>query len=108
MLKIETELPKPDVISWKERCYRCSGDGVLPWFMHVKQGVCFRCGGTTVIECRRRRDQWYWAGYFAYCAGLENWDCPFGGTSWAFKSWQFGFEDALQAEAECNVYLSAE
>lgn len=30
----------------KEPCGRCQGKGILPHFVHVVGGVCFRCWGT--------------------------------------------------------------
>ena len=40
----------------------CNGTGVLPWFSHIQNGVCFSCHGSGWILGRgprpRKRKQW--------------------------------------------------
>lgn len=36
----------PPVETDPDACERCGGTGVLPEFMHIRDGVCFQCGGT--------------------------------------------------------------
>ena len=38
-------------------CTRCSGQGVLPQYWHVSNGVCFRCGGAKYDELIRDFDR---------------------------------------------------
>jgi hypothetical protein len=33
-------------------CGRCDGTGLVPWYMHVKGGVCFQCAGSGKVEAR--------------------------------------------------------
>jgi len=35
-------------------CYKCSGRGMIPYFGHVDQGVCFACGGWGKFSKRAR------------------------------------------------------
>lgn len=35
-------------------CPRCSGQGYIQAFSHIKGGVCFLCGGAKVIEINRQ------------------------------------------------------
>jgi transcription elongation factor Elf1 len=35
-------------------CPRCSGQGYIQAFSHIKSGVCFLCGGAKVIEIKKK------------------------------------------------------
>ena len=38
-------------------CPRCSGKGIMDAYLHIQNGVCFRCRGTGLVDSLEREDK---------------------------------------------------
>ncbi len=44
-VRVVSKLTSPVIRELKNPCSRCNGTGFVP-FRHIKNGICFKCGGT--------------------------------------------------------------
>lgn len=44
--KIVKSSERKGVFYYKEKCGKCGGHGIIGYFLNIKNGICFDCGGT--------------------------------------------------------------
>lgn len=93
----------------KKACERCNGKGQIPYFGHIDEGVCFKCGGQKFFyktfraytpEERAKLDEAYEKRQQKKDEALKN-DSENNKKEWMKK---YGFEDTFYIVAGCNTY----